>query len=167
MKNLNLLFSLIFILSVFLTSCIKVETKEYTAESEQTDLKNYISNLVSKGYNVDTTSLGVFYVRLKAGTGDFPVAGDTISIKYAGYLIDGTVFDTSFYSSADSSWTYIYKAQNILTAWEEVMGLMNTGCKMEFIIPSVLAYGATGSGTVPPYSSLIFVAVMDTIRQKK
>jgi len=167
MKNLKPLFILIFILPVFITSCLKVETKDYTAESEQTDLKNLINNLITSGYNVDTTALGVYYIRLKAGTADFPVTGDTISIKYAGYLIDKSVFETSFYNSPDSSWTYIYKSQNVLPAWEEVVGLMNTGCKMEFIIPSALAYGPSGSGIIPPYSPLIFVAILDKIKKKK
>jgi FKBP-type peptidyl-prolyl cis-trans isomerase len=167
MKNFKSSLSLLFILSVFITSCIKVDTPEYTAESEQTDLSNYITNLTSKGYNVDTTALGVYYILLKAGTGDYPVAGDTISVKYAGYLMNGSVFETSFYNSADSSWTYIYKSQDILPAWDEITGKMNKGCKMQFIIPSSLAYGPTGAGSIPPYSPLIFVAIMDNIRKKK
>jgi FKBP-type peptidyl-prolyl cis-trans isomerase FkpA len=167
MKNLKPLLSLIFVLPIFISSCIKVDTKEYTAESEQTDLNSYIVNLTNKGYNVDTTALGVFYIRMKEGTGDYPLAGDTLSVKYAGYLIDGTVFDTSFFSSADSSWTYVYKSQNLLPAWDEITGKMNTGCKMQFIIPSSLAYGPTGSGSIPPYSPLVFVAIMDKIKKKK
>jgi FKBP-type peptidyl-prolyl cis-trans isomerase FkpA len=116
---------------------------------------------------VDTTALGVFYIRMKEGTGDFPVAGDTLSVKYAGYLMDGTVFDTSFYSSADSSWTYVYKSQSLLPAWDEITGIMNKGCKMQFILPSSLAYGPTGSGMIPPYSPLVFVTIMDNIKKKK
>jgi FKBP-type peptidyl-prolyl cis-trans isomerase FkpA len=167
MKNLKPFYSLILLLPIFISSCLKVETKEYTAESEQTDLKSYIVNLTNKGYNVDTTALGVFYIRMKEGTGDFPVAGDTLSVKYAGYLMDGSVFDTSFYSSTDSSWTYVYKTQNLLPAWDEITGKMNKGCKMQFILPSSLAYGPTGSGVIPPYSPLIFVVIMDNIRKKK
>jgi FKBP-type peptidyl-prolyl cis-trans isomerase FkpA len=167
MKNFKPLLTLIFVLPIFISSCIKVDSKEYTAESEQVDLKSLITNLSNKGYNVDTTALGVFYVKMKDGTGDFPVAGDTVSVKYAGYLIDGSVFDTSFYSSADSSWTYVYKAENLLPAWDEITGKMNKGCKMQFIIPSTLAYGPTGSGMIPPYSPLVFVAIMDNIRKKK
>jgi FKBP-type peptidyl-prolyl cis-trans isomerase FkpA len=167
MKNFKPLLSLIFILPIFISSCIKVDTKEYTAESEQIDLQNYITNLANKGYNVDTTALGVYYIRIKDGTGDYPLAGDTLSVKYAGYLMDGSVFDTSFYSSADSSWTYVYKSQNLLPAWDEITGKMNKGCKMQFIIPSSLAYGPTGSGSIPPYSPLVFVVIMDNIRKKK
>jgi FKBP-type peptidyl-prolyl cis-trans isomerase FkpA len=154
-----------FLVSSFFTSCLQ-DTVQYTAEKEQEDLNNYLANLKTQGYNVDTTALGVYYVRLTEGTGDFPVAGDTISVRYVGYLMDRSVFDTSFYNSSDSSWTYVYKVQKVIASWDEITGLMNKGCKMEFIIPSSLAYGSTGAGVVPPYSSLIFVAIMYDVRKK-
>jgi FKBP-type peptidyl-prolyl cis-trans isomerase len=166
MKYMKSFWLLILFTSLLVSSCIKVETEDYTAEDEQTDLKNYITNLSTKGYNVDTTALGVYYVKLKAGSGPFPVAGDTISVKYVGYLMNGNIFDTSFYASPDSSWTYIYKTEELLASWDEVTGLMNEGCKMEFIIPSSLAYGSTGAGRVPPYSPLIFVAIMSHVGKK-
>jgi len=153
--------------TAFLSSCLKDYSNQYTAEKEQEDLNSYLKNLISKGYNVDTTALGVYYIRLKEGAGAFPVAGDTISVRYVGYLMDSSVFDTSFSSTTDSSWTYVYKQQEVLASWDEITGLMNKGCKMEFIIPSSLAYGATGAGPIPPYSSLIFVTIMYDIRQKQ
>lgn len=147
-------------------SCINTDnTSNFTAEKEQQLLDDYLAGLVKNGYNVDTSSLGVYYVRLVAGTGAFPAEGDTISVKYVGYLMDGSVFDHTFYSSSDSSWTYQYKITKSIASWEEMMGLMNKGCKMEFVIPSNLAYGQTGAGTIPPYSSLIFVAIMKDVRK--
>jgi FKBP-type peptidyl-prolyl cis-trans isomerase FkpA len=154
-------------LLVFLfSSCIQTETGN-TLEKEQADLSSYLKSLETRGYNVDTTSLGVYYIKIKDGTGDLPEPGDTISVKYAGYLMSGEIFDTSFYNSADSSWTYIYKTQKVLAAWDEITGMMNKGSKIQAIIPSSLAYGESGAGRVPPYSTLIFVAVMSDIRQKK
>ncbi len=46
-----------------------------------------------------------------------------------------------------------------------MMALMNKGCKMEFVIPSNLAFGEAGSAYVPSYSSLIFVAIMSDVRK--
>jgi len=167
-KLLSRIIILLIVVSPFLTSCLNSETStDYTAEKEQQLLQEYLAGLVKNGYNVDTTSLGVYYVKITAGTGSFPVEGDTLSVKYVGYLMDGSVFDHSFYSSADSSWTYVHKVNKTLAAWEEMMGRMNKGTKMEFIVPSALAYGATGASVVPPYSSLIFVAVMKDIRANK
>jgi FKBP-type peptidyl-prolyl cis-trans isomerase len=154
------------LLVMVLSSCLKIEPVEYTAEKERQDLASYLNELKGKGHNIDTTALGVYYIRMREGTGSFPAEGDTVSVKYVGYLLDGSVFDTSFYSSADSSWTYVHKQGNLLPAWDEVTSLMNINCKMEFIIPSSLAYGATGAGTIPPYSPLVFVAIMSNIKTK-
>ena len=156
------------LLLMLFPSCVDLDGDkvEYTAEKEQQFLKEYIDGLVSKGVNVDTTALGVFYVRQKEGTGPFPAAGDTISIKYVGYLMDGTSFDTSFRNNGDSLWTYVIEPGKNIKGWEEMMPLMNKGCKMEFVIPSSLAYGSQWAGYIPPYSSLIFVAVMDNVRKK-
>ena len=167
MKNFKPLFILIVFFPVLITSCLNIDTPEYTEENEMADLKYYVGNLITKGYDVDTTAMGVYYVILTEGEGDYPGPGDTISIKYAGYLLNGNIFDSSFYSSPDSSWTYVYKEKNLLASWDEITGLMNEGCKMEFIIPSSLAYGSTGAGAVPPYSSLVFVAIMSEIRKKQ
>ena len=164
MKSSSLM---IIFLSVLFSSCLNLNTDEYTVQDEQADIKKHIDYLHSKGNNVDTTALGVYYVIREAGTGPLPAAGDTISVKYVGYLMNGNVFSTSFYISSDSSWTYVYKVEELLDAWDEVTGLMNKGCKMEFIIPSTLAYGATGNGNVPPNSSLIFVTRMADIKKKK
>ncbi len=156
---------LVLISPVFVSCINSNSSSDYTAEKEQQLLDDYLAGLVRNGYNVDTTSLGVYYVKLIAGTGAYPAEGDTISVKYVGYLMDGSVFDHTFYSSSDSSWTYLYKTTKTISSWEEMMGLMNKGCKMEFIIPSSLAYGAMGAGTIPPYSSLIFVAIMNNVRK--
>jgi len=156
---------IIILFSAFLISCMDLESNAYTAEKEQADLNSYLKNLIAKGYDVDTTAMGVYYITLTAGTGNYPAEGDTVSIKYVGYLIDGNIFDTSFYASRDSSWTYVHKKQNLLASWDEITGLMNKGCKMEFIIPSSLAYGSTGAGVIPPYASLIFVAIMKDIKK--
>jgi FKBP-type peptidyl-prolyl cis-trans isomerase len=166
MKIFKSVFIPVISLLFVITSCLNIDPVEFTAEKEQQDLASYLNELKGKGFDIDTTSLGVFYIRMKEGTGSFPVEGDTVSVKYVGYMLNGNVFDTSFYASADSSWTYVHKTGNLLPAWDEITSMMNTNCKMEFIIPSSLAYGATGAGVIPPYSPLVFVAIMSKIKQK-
>jgi FKBP-type peptidyl-prolyl cis-trans isomerase FkpA len=156
----------VILLIFLLASCISSENVN-TLEKEQIDLVSYLKSLETRGYNIDTTALGVYYIRLMDGTGDLPEDGDTISVKYAGYLMSGEIFDTSFYNSADSSWTYIYKTQKVLASWDEITGMMNKGCKMQAIIPSSLAYGASGAGRIPPYSTLIFVVIMSDIHKRQ
>ncbi len=156
------------LLSMTMVSCFSESGFEpYTPEMENLMLNDYIRKLESKNYNVDTTALGVFYVRIREGEGPFPEPGDTISVQYAGYLMDGNVFNTSFLNAPDSAWTYIYGETVIFPGWDEMMLLMNKSCRMEFVVPSGLAYGNQWVGGIPPYSSLIFAARMKDVRKKQ
>ncbi len=154
------------VLSLAMVSCMESDpVEEYTAEKEQELLAAYLSDLTTAGYLVNQTPLGVHYVMMTEGEGPFPEAGDTISVQYVGYLMDGSIFDTSFKASYDSTWTYIHKEVETPAGWEDMMSYMNKGSKMEFVIPSSLGYGSTWQGGIPPYSSLVFVAIMKDVRK--
>ncbi len=149
------------------TSCLNTDNEnEYTPEKEREKLQSYLSKLVSSGYNIDTTASGIYYVNLTPGEGDYPFAGDTLFVQYAGYLVSGELFDASGINSTDSTMNYVYKEMNMIAGWDEMIGRMNKGKKMQFIIPSNLAYGASGAGFIPPYSTLVFIAKMVDIRPK-
>jgi FKBP-type peptidyl-prolyl cis-trans isomerase len=153
--------------SLTFTSCLETEESlRYTRENELAMLHDFILGLEKKGFDVDTSALGVYYILLDEGAGPVPVEGDTVSVKYVSYLIDNTVIGSSFYQG-DSVWTYVHKVERSLPAWEEIVSMMKEGSRMEFIIPSDLAYGENGTLYVPPYSSLIFVTIMDDIRQRQ
>ena len=149
------------------TSCMKTDIEnEYTPEKEREKLQAYLAQLVSSGYNIDTTASGIYYINLTSGVGDYPVAGDTLFVQYAGYLVSGELFDASGINSVDSTMNFVYKQVNMIAGWDEMIGRMNKGRKLQFILPSNLAYGATGAGFIPPYSTLVFVAKMVDIRPK-
>jgi peptidylprolyl isomerase len=47
-------------------------------------------------------------------------------------------------------------AGDVIRGWEEGLVGMRVGGRRQLIIPSRLGYGATGSGTIPPNSILVF-----------
>jgi FKBP-type peptidyl-prolyl cis-trans isomerase FkpA len=154
--------------SLLATSCLNDrDSNQYTAQREQELLYEYIANMVKSGYNVDTTAKGVFYVTIDQGTGAFPKSGDTLSVQYAGYLVTGELFDASLYHSPDSTFHFVYKGDPMIEGWDDMMSIMNKGRKVQFVVPSNLAYGDKGSGlSIPPYTSLVFVAKMMNIKPK-
>ena len=156
------------ILALISTSCFfKDEEERYTPEREQQLLYEFIGRLVQSGYNVDTTAKGVYYVTIEQGSGAFPAQGDTLSVQYAGYLVTGELFDASLYHSSDSTFRFVYKTDPMIEGWDDMMSIMNKGRKVQFVIPSSLAYGDKGSGMmIPPYTSLVFVAKMMKISPK-
>jgi FKBP-type peptidyl-prolyl cis-trans isomerases 1 len=101
---------------------------------------------------VVTTSSGLQYEVLRAGTGATPTAAQSVEVHYHGTLIDGTVFD----SSVERDEPISFPVSGVIPGWVEALQLMQVGAKWRLFIPSDLAYGDRGQGPIPPGSTLIF-----------
>lgn len=169
MKSTGIKFLLAIILSGIFFSCLKLDDSEApTRASEQVELKKYLDNLISKGNNVDTTNLGIYYVTMENGTGPFPKNGDTLTVGYAGYLISGFLFDASaWHNQTDSTFTFVLGNPAMIKGWDDGMKVINKNGKAQLIIPSDFAYGSTGAGVIPPYNTLVFVIKMKDIKPSK
>ncbi|GAA5215429.1 FKBP-type peptidyl-prolyl cis-trans isomerase [Corallincola platygyrae] len=128
-----------------------------TAKAEQLKVENqekgaaYLADY-AKMEGVTATESGLLYEVLVAGEGVKPKAEDTVTVHYTGTLIDGTKFD----SSLDRGQPAVFPLNRVIPGWTEGVQLMNVGSKYKFVIPSELAYGEMGAGTIPPNSTLIF-----------
>lgn len=130
-----------------------------------------------KGLDVEKTENGLYYVIEQEGTGEATTPGTTMYVNYAGYLLDGTLFDTS--------WPEIAKSNNmfnegrsyeplsvnvgmgqVIPGWDEGLMLLKKGSKAKFLIPSPLAYGEAGAGAMIPGNSILVFDVEVTDVQK-
>ena len=127
MKRTVLSFLLGLFLTGILSSCLKLEdTEKPSSESEQVNLNKYLGNLISKGNNVDTTNLGVYYITVEKGTGAFPKNGDTLTVGYAGYFLDGYLFDASaWHNQTDSTFTFVLGNPPLIKGWDDGMKVIN------------------------------------------
>ena len=72
---------------------------------------------------------------------------------YEGFLIDGTVFDSSVQRGEPAS----FALNQVIAGWTEGLQLMQEGAKYRFFIPYILGYGEGGAGSsIPPFATLIF-----------
>ncbi len=79
---------------------------------------------------------------MKAGSGAFhPTADSSCDCHYAGTLIDGTEFDSSYKRGSPTA----FAPNQVIKGWTEAMQLMVEGDKWELYIPSDLGYGDRGS----------------------
>ncbi len=132
------------------------------------------------------TMSGLRYVVYEEGTGDTVRPGMTVTVDYAGYFLDGTLFDTSLDSighlhtkagvpfsimpeDTDRS-NYFDRGGHpfepiqftvgqgqVIRGWDEGLTTnMLVGGRRRLIIPSDLAYGPSGRGGIPPNSTLVF-----------
>tara|TARA_B110000977_G_C10868079_1_gene412406 strand:- start:336 stop:809 length:474 start_codon:yes stop_codon:yes gene_type:complete len=109
-----------------------------------------------------TTESGLQYKIITAGSGAKPEATDTVEVHYAGTLIDGTEFDSSYTRGA----TVSFPVNGVIPGWTEALQLMSVGSKWQLFIPSALAYGpgGTGGGPIGPNATLIFDVELVSIK---
>lgn len=105
----------------------------------------------------------VYYKVLEAGTGNSIDISSTLTLKYTGRLLNGTVFDQTTGTAY-----LVSQLQSLIKGWEVLLG-MQKGAKIRIFIPSDLGYGLsaqtdpyTGKTTIPASSILDFdIEVID------
>ncbi len=102
---------------------------------------------------------------LVVGTGSAQVAaGDTILVHYIGSFMDGKKFDSSYDRNQPLEVTV--GAGRVIPGFDRGVVGMKVGGKRKLIIPSDLAYGAQGSGPIPPNSPIQFEIELLEIKPK-
>lgn len=100
-----------------------------------------------------TTATGLRYQVLKEGSGVQPRIGETVVVHYAGWLTDGTLFDSSFGRGEPAE----FVLGRVIQGWNEGLQLMKEGAVYRFEIPPGLAYGSQGAPPrIPPNATLVF-----------
>lgn len=172
----------------------KVFATAYAAENEARKAdemkysqvkKDKVAYLAGVRAGATKTPSGLEYKIISKGSGKKPADGSPVFIHYAGYLEDGSLFDSSY---ADINKLYgKYDAQRdaqngyqpfpftagkkdgLIPGFTEALAAMSIGDKAVAFIPSNLGYGAAGAGgIIPPNANIIFeIELLDAIPAKK
>lgn len=120
-----------------------VEQREF----DRTKIKQYIAaNNLTK---VDSTLSGIYYTIYNPGTGEHPASNSTVTVGYKGYFADGEVFD-------ESDLPATFSLNGVIEGWQEAVPLLKPEGSGTFLIPSHLAYGPQGSGSIGSNTMIIF-----------
>jgi len=95
---------------------------------------------------------GLIMQEITPGDGPSPSPTDTVEVHYHGTLQDGTVFD----SSVDRGTPARFPLNRVIPCWTEGVAKMKVGGKSRLICPPGIAYGARGSGKIPPNAPIVF-----------
>jgi len=98
------------------------------------------------------------------GTGALAETGDTVSVHYIGAFLDGTVFDSSY--SRGTPLPFQLGAGQVIRGFDQGVVGMRVGGKRHLVIPSSLAYGSQGSGSIPPNTPIQFQVELVSIAGK-
>lgn len=131
------------------------------------------------------TASGLKYKIIQKGTDKKPADGATVYLHYAGFLEDGSLFDSSYESvnkefgkfdenrakqNGYQPFPFPYgKKDGLIPGFIEALSLMNFGDKIMVFIPAKLGYGERGAGKViPPNSNIIFeIEMLETAPVKQ
>jgi FKBP-type peptidyl-prolyl cis-trans isomerase len=127
---------------------LNTEKPQYSADDEMLIARNYAG--------AHKLSSGLRYVERAPGTGAAtPKLGEEVICNYAGRLLDGTEFDSSYRRGAPL--VFRLGAGQVIQGWEEAFPMMHKGEKRTLIIPYWLAYGEKGRPpSIPPKATLVF-----------
>lgn len=115
----------------------------------------------AKRDEVTVTDSGLQYEVITKGDGATPTAASTVRTHYAGTLIDGKEFDSSYKRGEPAE----FPVSGVIPGWTEALQLMNVGDKFKLYIPYHLAYGERGAGgDIGPYQALVFdIELLDIV----
>jgi FKBP-type peptidyl-prolyl cis-trans isomerase FkpA len=99
-------------------------------------------------------------IDVRVGDGATAQNGNTLVVHYSGWLYDETAperkgqqFDSSV---GRAPFTLTLGLGQVIAGWEQGLVGMRQGGLRRLIIPPSLAYGASGSGPIPPNATLVF-----------
>lgn len=95
------------------------------------------------------------------GRGRHPTVQDTVTVHYAGTLVDGTGFDSSYERGEPAT----FPLGQLIKAWQIAIPNMAVGDKIELAAPATLAYGPLGKGPIPGGAALFFTVELISIEQ--
>jgi peptidylprolyl isomerase len=103
------------------------------------------------------------------GTGAVAAAGKTANVKYSAYLYSSTAADHKGIlvdTNATSTTNFSFKlgSTQVVTGFDQGVTGMKAGGKRIVTMPSKLAYGATGSGSIPANSGMVFTIELISVQ---
>ncbi len=130
----------------------KMPTKTRNAGTIHQSFFDQFQKLPESRFRLSSSGLKVAVAR--EGNGTPATNGMRISVRYTGWLPDGSQFDSS--NDRGKPFEFTLGAGRVIKGWEEGLTGIQPGERRQLIIPPSLGYGQRQIGTIPPNSTLIF-----------
>lgn len=111
--------------------------------------------------DLEYTQSGLKYLIHEKGEGRMPNPTKKVEVHYAGFLMDGTMFDSSYEDGEPIK--FPLGMGRVIKGWDEGISKLPVGSKATLFVPFQLAYGVMGRPPhIPVRSDLVFyVEVVD------
>ena len=123
-----------------------IKANSYKLEAQEFLQKNRYASGVMSTYS------GLQYKIISKGSTKHPTEKSEVKVLYRGTKIDGSIFD----EASDQSNPVQFDLAKVITGWTEGLQLVGEGGHIILYIPSELAYGDQGNGSIKPGELLIY-----------
>lgn len=154
---------------IILASCMKGDDFDYTYSEWRQKNTDYITAAeaaTENGEKVyqkivptwDKASFTLVKWHTRGTTGSLltPLSNSTIDVVYLLRSIEGDTIDSSYSQTVFGDSIYRCRPCDLITGFQIASTSMNVGDSVTAIIPYWSGYGVNGSGSVLPFSTLIF-----------
>jgi len=145
-----------FILAPFMfAGCGKTDTEcvPATVASEKAAMVAYCT---ANNITYTEHASGILYEVMSPGLTTQPTIANTVSVVYTGKLLNGNQFDASANPVR-------LALSGVIKGWQIGIPLIKKGGRIKMVIPSSLAYGCTGQGSIAPNSPLYFEVTLTDV----
>ncbi|WP_299013206.1 FKBP-type peptidyl-prolyl cis-trans isomerase [uncultured Polaribacter sp.] len=128
------------------------------SEEDNTDAENIAeieAYLLENNLEAKKTATDLYYIISNSGSGNSPTFNSTVTVAYKGYFLNGTTFDGSDEAT--------FSLQRLVPGFSEAVTLLKPGGSGTFILPSKIAYGSRGSGSIQPGDVIAFDITLQSI----
>jgi len=131
----------------------ETEVKNMQMEQEEmTGLQEYVTK---NNITVQPSTTGIYYLETKKGNGKSAVKDGYVTAHYTVYLLSGEKLFSTVERGEPVDFKFGSQFEN--KGFQEVISMMREGGKANAIVPSAMAFGARGAGSVvPPFSTLYY-----------
>jgi FKBP-type peptidyl-prolyl cis-trans isomerase len=128
---------------------------------EKASIQDFLSSNGNLNYELKPS--GLYYYEALTGTGRAPVVHDTAYVKLVVKFIDESVY----YTNEGTKDTLVFPVAEgaLIYGLDEGITYMKEGGKASLLVPSSLAYGASGNGYgIPGYTPLLYDVLLVRVK---
>jgi len=107
------------------------------------------------------TASGLYLQDLRVGEGFAAQRTSLVSVRYVGYLPDGTVFDAT---GDGEPFQFRLGGNEVIRGWNQGIPGMRLGGIRRLVVRAELGYGSRGRGRVPPNATMVFDVQLVDVR---
>ena len=140
---------------ILFAACGKTDTEcvPATVASEKAAMVAYCT---ANSITYTEHASGILYEIMSPGLTTQPTIANTVSVVYTGKLLNGNQFDASANPVR-------LALSGVIKGWQIGIPLIKKGGRIKMVIPSSLAYGCTGQGSIAPNSPLYFEVTLTDV----